>query len=51
MTAAGSPPREVASQLHLSYGTVRNYLASTVAKLGARNRVDAIRIATDSGWI
>lgn len=51
LTAAGSPPREVASQLHLSYGTVRNYLASTVAKLGARNRVDAIRIATDSGWI
>src|SRR5699024_9539910 len=51
LTAAGSPPRVVASQLHLSYGTVRNYLAAAVAKLGARNRVDAIRIATDSGWI
>src|SRR5699024_10312192 len=51
LTAAGSSPREVASQLHLSYGTVRNYLASTVAKLGARNSVDARRIATDAGLI
>lgn len=30
LTAAGSPPREVAASLHLSYGTVRNYLASAV---------------------
>jgi two-component system response regulator DesR len=33
------------------YGTVRNYLASAVTKLGARNRVDAVRIAADAGWL
>lgn len=51
LTAEGSNPREIAARLHLTYGTVRNYLASAVTKLGARNRVDAIRIATEAGWI
>lgn len=36
--AAGAGPAEIAAALHLSYGTVRNYLASAVTKLGARNR-------------
>lgn len=31
--------------------TVRNYLTAVVYKLGARNRVDAIRIAQTSGWL
>jgi DNA-binding NarL/FixJ family response regulator len=35
----------------LSYGTVRNYLAAAEAKLAAHNRVDAIRIATEAGWL
>lgn len=51
LTAAGASPREVAAKLHLTYGTVRNYLASAVTKLGARNRVDAIRIAVEAGWL
>ncbi|WP_232667355.1 response regulator transcription factor [Pseudonocardia sp. TRM90224] len=51
LTAAGASPREVSAELFLTYGTVRNYLASAVTKLGARNRVDAIRIATESGWL
>lgn len=51
LTASGSEPREVAGLLNLSYGTVRNYLASAVTKLNARNRVDAIRIATEAGWL
>ena len=51
LTADGASPREVAASLHLSYGTVRNYLASVVTKLGARNRVDAIRIARGAGWL
>jgi two-component system response regulator DesR len=51
LTAAGCSPREVAQSLSLSYGTVRNYLATVVAKVGARNRVDAIRIAKQSGWL
>lgn len=37
--------------MHLSYGTVRNYLATAVTKLVARSRADAIRIATDAGWV
>ncbi|MEU8894885.1 response regulator transcription factor [Nocardia sp. NPDC048505] len=51
LTATGAPPREVAARLHLSYGTVRNYLASAVSKLGARNRVDAVRLASEAGWL
>ncbi|AWS41009.1 DNA-binding response regulator [Streptosporangium sp. 'caverna'] len=51
LTAGGATPREVAGRLHLTYGTVRNYLASSVTKLDARNRVDAIRIATEAGWL
>jgi two-component system, NarL family, response regulator DesR len=49
--AAGAGPAEIAAEMFLSYGTVRNYLASAVAKLGARNRVDAVRIASDAGWL
>ena len=35
----------------LSVGTVRNYLTTVVTKLNARNRVDAIRVARESGWL
>lgn len=49
--AAGASAAEIAAELYLSYGTVRNYLASAVTKLGARNRVDAARIARDAGWL
>lgn len=49
--ASGETVTEIAAQLFLSAGTVRNYLTTTVTKLNARNRVDAIRIATDSGWL
>jgi two-component system response regulator DesR len=49
--AAGAGPAEIAAEMFLSYGTVRNYLASAVTKLGARNRVDAVRIAADAGWL
>jgi two-component system response regulator DesR len=51
LTASGAEPPEIAVRIGLSYGTVRNYLASAVTKLDARNRVDAIRIATEAGWI
>ena len=49
--ASGADPAEIAANAHLSYGTVRNYLASAVTKLGARNRIDAVRIAAESGWL
>ncbi|MFC5750454.1 response regulator transcription factor [Actinomadura rugatobispora] len=49
--ATGASAAEIAAEIHLSYGTVRNYLASAVTKLGARNRVDAARIADEAGWL
>lgn len=51
LAAKGSDPGEIASRLYLSLGTVRNYLTTIVMKLGARNRVDAIRIAREAGWL
>lgn len=51
LAAAGDDVGEIARTLHLSTGTVRNYLTTVVYKLGARNRVDAIRIARTSGWL
>lgn len=49
--AQGSSTAEIATVLCLSEGTVRNYLSRAIAKTGARNRVDAIRIAGESGWL
>ena len=47
----GRSSGEIAAELHLSEGTVRNYLSDAIAKLGAANRVDAARIARDRGWL
>jgi two-component system response regulator DesR len=49
--AHGDTVIEIAARLFLSEGTVRNYISSMVAKLDARNRIDALRIAQDSHWI
>ncbi|MBB5773393.1 two-component system response regulator DesR [Nonomuraea jabiensis] len=51
LSATGAQPLEIAERLFLTYGTVRNYLTSAVTKLGARNRIDAIRIASEAGWL
>lgn len=51
MAAGGAEVVEIASALFLSAGTVRNYLTTIVTKLNARNRVDAIRIADEAGWL
>ncbi|MFC4507140.1 MULTISPECIES: response regulator transcription factor [Streptomyces] len=51
MAADGAEAAEIAGRLFLSVGTVRNYLTTVVTKLNARNRVDAIRVARDSGWL
>ncbi|HEY1985139.1 MAG TPA: response regulator transcription factor [Terracidiphilus sp.] len=47
----GRSSAEIATELHLSEGTVRNYLSEAISKLGATNRVDAARIARKCGWL
>jgi two-component system response regulator DesR len=49
--AAGLSTEEIGDTVSLSPATVRNYLSYAIAKLGARNRIDAIRIARDAGWL
>jgi two-component system response regulator DesR len=47
----GRSSAEIASELRLSEGTVRNYLSEAIAKLNAANRIDAARIARSRGWL
>ena len=42
---------DIAAALHLSEGTVRNYLSASIRKLGARNRREAIDTAVEKGWL
>ncbi|TBL33316.1 response regulator transcription factor [Verrucosispora sp. SN26_14.1] len=46
----GSSVAAIARRAHLSSGTVRNYLALAVQKLGVDNRAEAVRVARDCGW-
>jgi len=47
----GATIEAVARKLYLSEGTVRNYLSTAIKKLGARNRVEAARLAERKGWL
>jgi two-component system, NarL family, response regulator DesR len=47
----GATIEDVAAMLYLSEGTVRNYLSTAIKKLGARNRVEAARLAERKGWL
>ena len=47
----GEPPTEIARMLHLSTGTVRNYLTRIMTKTDARTRIEAVRRAQEAGWI
>jgi two-component system response regulator DesR len=49
--AEGASNAEIAASLFLAEGTVRNYLSSAMAKLGARNRTEAARTARARGWL
>jgi len=51
LAAEGESVKEIAGRLYLSGGTVRNYLSAVISKTGARNRLDAIRIARKGGWL
>jgi len=42
---------QIGARLSLSSATVRNYLSSAIAKVAGRNRIDAIRIARQNGWL
>lgn len=48
---SGMSTDQIAVHLSLSSATVRNYLSNAISKIGARNRIDAIRIAHDAGWL
>jgi two-component system, NarL family, response regulator DesR len=48
---SGRSTDDLAATLHLSPTTVRNYLSNAIAKLNARSRIDAIRVAEDAGWL
>jgi two-component system response regulator DesR len=48
---SGMPTDQIAARLSLSPATVRNYLSSAISKVHANNRIDAIRIARNAGWL
>lgn len=51
LAGTGSSSNEIAKIMHLSEGTVRNYLSEAISKLHAKNRVEAFRMARDEGWL
>ena len=51
LAAEGRSGADIARALHLSEGTVRNYLSEAISKVGARNRVEAARLARAKGWL
>ena len=51
LAGEGLSAGEIAARLHLSQGTVRNYLSEAISKVGGKNRVDAARIARAKGWL
>jgi two-component system response regulator DesR len=51
LVGEGLPNSDISERLHLSEGTVRNYLSSAIVKLNARNRTEAFAIARDKGYL
>ena len=51
LASSGQPVSAIATQFHLSVGTVRNHLSSAIGKTSAANRIEAARVAQDNGWI
>lgn len=49
--AEGVPLKEIARRLFLAHGTVRNHLSAIMHKTGARNRMEAVRLAQHEGWL
>lgn len=51
LAGEGVSTAEIGQRLHLSQGTVRNYLSEAIGKLGAGNRIEAYRQARQNGWL
>lgn len=51
LAGEGLSAGEIAAQLHLSTGTVRNYLSEAIGKLNVGNRIEAYRLARQKGWL
>ena len=51
LVAKGLSNQEIANQLYLSNGTIRNYMSTILSKLGADNRTEAVKLAKDKGWL
>ena len=51
LAGGGATAPDIARQLHLSQGTVRNYLSEAIGKLGVSNRIEAYRLARQKGWL
>ena len=51
LAGEGASASDIAEQLHLSQGTVRNYLSEAIGKLGVGNRIEAYRLARQKGWL
>ncbi|SEN53337.1 response regulator transcription factor [Actinacidiphila rubida] len=50
-TRSGAGVADIAARLYLSEGTVRNYLSAAIAKTATRNRIEALRVADERGWL
>jgi two-component system response regulator DesR len=48
---SGATVSEIAARLYLAEGTVRNYLSGATTKTGTRNRMEALRVADERGWL
>ena len=51
LAGEGLSSADIATQLNLSHGTVRNYLSEAIGKLNAGNRIEAYRLARQKGWL
>jgi two-component system response regulator DesR len=51
LAGEGLTTAQIANELYLSEGTVRNYFSEAISKLNATNRIDAARIAKQKGWL
>lgn len=51
LAGEGQSAADIARQLNLSQGTVRNYLSEAIGKLGVSNRIEAYRLARQRGLL